>query len=222
MKRVLLLLILFTTCAGAVSAQEGRAMLGVKGGHNALFGHYASISADVDYEAQRHFAIYGGAQYGTIGSVAAELRPQYFHDFNFGRLSGELLLGGVYQGSVHNYVVGCGVELDVSYIWATLGYYHRTLKLGNESLLEPFNIYYELGIRCLPMCKLWDLNVVVTNSRHFEVERHYQPSLSVDAWWYPCDRFALQFGVCYKPAGMFHISSDYYQLYASVGVCYRW
>ena len=205
-----------------LSAKDSYATLGIKGGNNAIFGHFAAISAEAGYENEKYFAIFGGAQYNTIGSVTAEIRPRYFHDFKFGRLSGEILLGATYQSSIHNYIAGCGASLDITYIWANLGYYYRMMTPGEDCISEPFNIYYEFGIRCLPKCKKWDLNLILTNSRHFEIERHYQPSFTIDTWWYLSDRFALEFGVNYKPAGMFHISSEYYQLYANVGVCYKW
>ena len=222
MKRLLLLLILFVTYAHALRAQDVYATFGVKGGHNALFGPFAAISAEAGYEAMRGFAISGGVQCSTIGRVVAEFRPRYFHDFDFGRLSGEVLLGYTYHSRMSNYIVGCGASLDIKALWATLGYYHRTITLAKDYICEPLNIYYELGVRCVPRREKWDLNIAVTNSRIFEVERHYQPSLVVDAWWYLLDRLSLLLGFNYMPAGMFNLSSDYGRAYANVGVCCRW
>ena len=103
-----------------------------------------------------------------------------------------------------------------------MGYYSRAMMQGGDTINEQFNIYYELGIRCLPKLEKGDLNVIFTNSRIFELERHYQPSFAVEGWWYPTDKWGLQVGVNYKPAGMFNISSDFYQVYGNVGVCYKW
>lgn len=222
MKRLLLLLIPFVTCTSMLSAQDTYTTFMVKGGHNALFGHYTALSADVGYEAERYFSIHGGAEYNTIDHVAVDFRPRYFHDFNFGRLNGELLLGYTYQSNMHNYVVGCGASLDVNRIWVTVGYYHRTITLGRDNINEPFNIYYELGIRCLRACERWDLNLILTNCRIFELERHYQPSYVLDAWWYPTDKLGVLLGGCFKPAGVFNISSEYFQVYANIGVCCKW
>lgn len=222
MKRLLLLFILFTTYIHVLRAQEAYTIFTLKGGRNALFDGFAALSVEAGYEAQNYFAVNGGAQYSTIGRVAAELRPRYFHDFSFGRLCGELLLGYASQSSMHNYVVGCGAWLDMKSVWAKLGYYHRTLVLCGDRVAEPFNICYELGVRCLSRLERWDLNLIITNCRLFEVERHYQPSFVVDAWWHPLDRLGVTLGVNYKPAGMFNITSEFYQLYANVGVCYKW
>jgi hypothetical protein len=54
------------------------------------------------------------------------------------------------------------------------------------------------------------------------LERHYQPSFAVEVWWYPNEKWGVQLGANYKPAGMFNISSDYYQMYGNIGVCYKW
>ena len=222
MRRIFLLLALFVAGMGALRAQSGEVMLGVKGGHSALFGGFATVSAEAKYVTKENIVIRGGAQYNTINRVSVEVRPQYFHDFGFGRLSGEVLFNYVYQGSMSSYAIGCGASLDICPLWVTLGYYHRTIAQGADKLHEPFNIYYELGVRCLPKREQWDLNVILSNSRIFELERHYQPSFAVDGWWYPSSKLGVLVGLNYKPAGMFYISSDYYQFYANIGVCYRW
>lgn len=217
-------LVLFAAlvAAGVALAQSGEVALGVKAGHNALCGGLAAVSVEAKYAAKTHFAIRGGVQYSTINRVLAEVRPQYYQNFEFGRLSGEVLFNYAYQSCMNSFAIGAGASLDMSPLWITLGYYHRTLKMGADIVAEPFNIYYELGVKCLPKRERWDLNVIVTNSRIFELERHYQPSFAVDGWWYPSAKLGVLVGANYKPAGMFHISSDYYQFYVNIGVCCRW
>lgn len=207
---------------GRGQAQSGEVILGVKGGHSGPFGPFAAVNVQAKYAAAKYFALRGGAQYNTIARATAEVRPQYFHDFDFGRVGAEILFNYTYQSHLSSYAVGCGATLDILHIWATLGYYLRTMTMASDKISEPFNIYYELGIRCLPKSEKWDLNVILTNSQLFELERHYQPSFAVEGWWYPLERLGVQAGVNYKPAGMFNITSDYYQFYANVGVCYRW
>ena len=207
---------------GSVKAQSGEVMLGIKGGDNGLFGAFSALSVEAKYVVKDHFALRGGVQYNTIKRTAAEVRPQYFHDFGFGCISGEVLFHYANQSHMNNYAIGGGAVLDIDYIMLTLGYYYRIMTKGVDKVCEPFNIYYEMIVRCLPKVEMWDLNVTLTNSRIFELERHYQPSVAIDGWWYPLNKLGLQLGVNYKPVGMFHISSDYYQIYANVGICYRW
>lgn len=222
MKRLFLLLVLLVASVGVLHAQGGAVTLGIKGGYNAIFGSFTATAVHGEYEAKESFAIDGGAQYNTIGRIATLVRPKYFHDFNFGRLSGEIMFEYSSQSRMSNYAIGCGASLDMRGVWVTIGYYHRTITLGADRVHEPFNIYYELGVRCLAKAKKWDLNLLLTNCELFELERHYQPSFAIEGWWHPTERLGIQAGVNYKPAGMFNISSEYYQIYGNVGVCYRW
>lgn len=219
---VLLITFLLSVGVSVVRAQCGEAAIAVRVGHNAMFGPFAAFSGVVRYEVKDCFALRGGAQYSTIGRTAVELRPQYFHDFGFGRLSGELLLHYANLNRLNNFAIGVGASLDIRYVWLALGYYFRSMTLAESNIGEPFNIYYELGIRCLPKREKWNLNVVLSNSQLLELERHYQPSLSLEGWWYPMPKLGVQLGLNYKPAGMFNITSDYYQFFADLGVCYRW
>ena len=223
MKKIILLLLLALGLgAGKAQAQQGEILLGLRSGDNALLGSFSALSVEVDYSSEKHFSLRGGVLYNSIERGVVELRPRYFCNLNYGRLSAEFLLHYTHQNRVNNYAVGGGVALDVRRVWMTLGYYCRVMTLGADVVREPFNIYYELGVRCLPRRERWDLNVILSNSRFFELERHYQPSLVVEGWWFPLTRLGVQVGATYKPAGMFNLSSDYYQLYANVGVCYRW
>lgn len=223
MRRLSLLsLLALLLCVDGVQAQQSEVLLGLKGGNNTLFGTYSALSIEARRVVGNHFLVRGGGQYNSYSRVAAEVRPAYYHDFDFGRLSAELLLGYVAQSKIDNYTVGGGATLDARPLWVTLGYFHRTMVRGGDTLIEPFNIYYELGLRALPRSEKWDLNIVFTNSRMFELERHYQPTYAIDGWWYPTQRVGVLLGINYKPAGMFNMSSDYFQLNAKLGVCYRW
>ena len=127
-----------------------------------------------------------------------------------------------WKNDINNYVLGGCVGIDVRNLWIKAGYYHRTLVSGSNKLAEPFNIYYSFGVSCLPKVEDWDLEVEFTNGRLFDLDRHYLPSLAVDGWWYRSDKVGVNLGVCYTPTGVFHISSDFYRLYTTLGVCYRW
>ena len=77
---------------GNLKAQNNEVAIGLRIGHNASFGGFAAASAEARGMIDEKFIIHGGAQYNTIGKVAAEARPSYFHDFSWGRLSAEAIL----------------------------------------------------------------------------------------------------------------------------------
>ena len=222
MRLKILILSLLLSFAAFLPAQEGNLNLNLKGGNNAALGYFAALSLDACHSMEKYFSVEGGFQYNSLKGFVAEARPACFYDFSAGRLSVEALLHYSPYSGIHNYALGGGVSFDSRYISATLGYYYRAFATDGNTLSEPFNIYYGLTVNCLPTVSKWDLKFSLSNSRIFELERHYQPSLFVDAWWYPADKYGITLGVCYKPAGMFNLSSDYYQLYANIGGCYRW
>lgn len=217
-----ILTLLFLSLCTLSHAQESMVGLNLKGGNNATFGYYGALSIEGHHSMKDYFSVKGGIQCNTVGDFAAEARPAYFHDFAKGRLQIEALLHYAPSSSIHNYALGAGVGFAARYINVNLGYYYRGIASDGDSFCEPFNIYYEFGVSCLPSIPDWDLMVSITNSRLLELERHFQPSFTIDGWWYPSEKSGITLGVSCKPAGMFNITSDYYQLYINVGACYRW
>ena len=216
------IILLFLSFCALSHAQESRVGLNLKGGNNATFGHYGALSIEGHYCMKNHFLVKGGLQCNTMGHFAAEARPAYFHDFKAGRLHAEALLHYAPNTSIHNYALGAGVGFATRYLNISLGYYYRGIAGNGETLCEPFNIYYSFGVSCLPSIPDWDIMLSITNSRLLELERHFQPSFTIDGWWYPSENTGITLGVACKPAGIFNITSDYYQLYINVGACYRW
>ena len=217
-----ILTLLFLSLCTLSHAQESRVNLNLKGGNNATFGYYGALSIEGHHCMKNSFSLKGGLQCNTIGHFAAEARPAYFHDFTKGRLHAEALLHYAPIAGIYNYALGAGVGFTARYVNIDLGYYYRGITADGDSFCEPFNIYYEFEVSCLPSITDWDLMISISNSRLLELERHFQPSFFVDGWWYPSEKSGITVGVSYKPAGMFNITSDYYQLYLNVGACYKW
>lgn len=197
--------------------------LELQGGHSAVWGRYGAVGMSAYYSLPQYFAVQGGVQYNITNCVVADVRPAFIYHIASGRLHIEALCHyTMVQHSAQSLCFGAGVGFTGKYIWCNAGYYYRTLGISALTVAEPFNIYYELGVNCLPNVESWDLTVAVTNSNMYDLERHYQPSLQVDACWHTTPSLGLLCGVRYKPAGMFNLSSDYYQLSVNVGVVYRW
>lgn len=209
-------------CCTVMQAQDSRISFRLRGGNTAPFGGFAAASVDVDHCFENSFAISGGVQYNSIGRTAAEIRPAYLFELEYGSVSANALLHYSYQSSINNFAAGLGASYSCSWLFITVGYYFRQYGCNSSRMTEAFNLFYEGGFKCLPNMDEWDLNLYVTNCELFELERHFQPSLMLQGWWYPNEWLGVNMGVSYKPTGMFGIASDYYQLYGSTGLCYRW
>ena len=215
-------LFLLISGTGILKAQNNEATLGLRAGHNTSFGGFAAVSAEARGMIDEKFIIHGGAQYNTIGKVAAEARPSYFHDFSWGRLSAEAILSYTNFASINSFAGGVGAGISSKWVSARLGYYYHTFGGKGGQINEPFNIYYEFCASLLPMIDEWDLKLTITNNEIFELDRHYQPSFSALCSYYPTTNIGVHMGIGCKPSGMFHLSADYYESYLKLGVCYRW
>lgn len=220
-KRLILLLIFFCSL-NLLYAQEGRTELYLSAGNNTVFGNFTAVSFKLHSYSKKNFSFKAGAQYNYSPYMVFEVRPGYSRKFSSCRLTLEGLLYYTPRKKIHNVAAGVGIGLDTRYINISLGYYYRAIAGKGSYLGEPFNIYYDFAVNCLPNTSACDLKFSISNSRMMELERHYQPSFAIDCWLYPFDRLGTVLGICYKPAGMFNLSSDYYQFYANLGVCYKW
>lgn len=221
-KKAITLLLMLVGCSVLLRAQDGQIGAGVRVGNIATFGTFGALTVEGNHHFNNSLAVEGGVMHTTYERTVAEMRPSYSLDVPFDTLHFEALLHYAGQNGINNYVVGGGVGIEVGHFWATAGYYHRTLQSGSDHLAEPFNLYYSFGVSCLPQVEDWDLEVEFSNSRLLLLDRHYLPSLAVDGWWHYSDKVGVNLGVCYTPTGIFHISSDFYRLYTTLGVCYKW
>ena len=214
-------LLLGSLCTTTV-AQEREVAVGLRGGHNVVHGAFSALSVEGTCGLTDNISVRGGAQYATYGRTAIEVRPTYSLPTSWGTLHARTILHHTAQASFHNVAAGVGVGFSNPHLFCSLGYYYRLYGSHGEWLNEPFNIFYELGFHLLPRVERWDLQLVFTNSEMFDLERHYQPSWIVRCDWEPSNRVGLVIDLCYKSAGMFNMSADYYQLYLKAGLCYKW
>jgi hypothetical protein len=150
------------------------------------------------------------------------MRPTYLKECAWGKLTTEVLLKYTVQKSVNDIAAGVGAGVCGKWIGAKLGYYFRMYGNHRTMIREPFNVYYELCANLLPMTESWDLELYITNSGMFELERHYQPSFIAECRHYPTSVLGIKFGLGCKPAGMFNLSADYFQTFIDLGLCFRW
>ena len=220
---VMLSLITSTTAAFAQDeANDDSIMAVVRTGHNASFGSFAAFSFETEQNFGNRFQLSGGIQYNTIGRTALEARPAYILKYNWGKVSAETLFIYRNQTSVNSFGAGAGAGITGKWIGVKLGYYYHIYMHKGESIKEPFNIFYELDVNLLPTIESWDLQLRITNSERFELERHYQPTFIAQCSYNIKEDLSLSMGIGCKPAGMFHLSADYYQSFLNLGICYKW
>ena len=219
-RQILTLLLLLIS--GVIYAQGGHIELGARVGNNTAMGNFSAITLKGEHYFGSNFSLEGGILQSSYGRLATDVRPTYHHKVECGTLHFEGLAHYATQSSLHTFALGGGVGISFEHFFASFGYYFRTLGGASETLTEPFNLYYKFGVNCLPEVEDWDLLVTFSNSHLLDLDRHYQPSLAAEGMWHLSDRLGATLGICYKPTGIFHISTVYYQFYTNFGVCYKW
>ncbi len=223
---VKVLLIAFTVMLfiTEVKAQEGGVKAVGIAGRNATFGFFGGAEVAADYAAPSWFQARGAFRYTSFPQYTLDLRPGIHHNLKYGEIYAEALLVGTLQGRSYNLCAGVDAGYRSKWFWISLGYYYRLMMPsdGSKGLSEPVNIMYEAGVTLLPDARVWDLNIIISNSRMCELERFYQPSLIMDGTYYPLPYLGICASAAIKRAGMFNISSNNYQEYFSLGIEYRW
>jgi hypothetical protein len=226
-KLILALALLLTIGTGQAMAQEpweeNYTSAEIHGGYSSLWGGLYTIVFDVDYAFDRYFAIRFGEEFDFDDFSNTDIRPAFFHDFDFGRFTVEALAHLSVNRDVLGIGLGAGLGLDTKYAWANVGYFHRTFYYEDDTTIkDPFNIYYEVGVHCLPTIESWDLDFSVTNSRLCALDYHYQPTFILTGRCWLMDDLGIELGVEYKPAGIFKQSSNFYKVMGVVGISYKW
>lgn len=220
--RYILLILLFASFTFTMNGQDDELMLRLRTGHNATFGGFAAFSVETVQSLDNNFQLSGGIQYNTIGRTALEARPAFCIDRSWGKISAETLLAYRHLSSTNSFAAGAGAAVSGRWLAVKLGYYYHLYGQEGECIEEPFNIYYELRVNLLPMMESWGLQLAITNNEIFELERHYQPTFIAQCSYDLKNYLGLSMGIGLKPAGMFNLSTDYYQSFLNLGVCYRW
>ncbi|MBO7197698.1 MAG: hypothetical protein J6V28_02765 [Tidjanibacter sp.] len=221
-RHILLALLLLATTTFGAQAQSGGLSLGVRGGHNVVFGSFSALHLRAIQRFADNLAVEAGVQYNTIGRTAVEARPSYSLEFAWGRVSAETLLAFANQTSINTLSAGVGAGLSTRWVGAKVGCYYRMFGGQGGQIVEPLNLYYEFSANLLPRREEWKLQLLATNCEMFELERHYQPTFIVECHHNPNSALGISFGLGCKPAGMFNLSADYYQSFAKMEVSYRW
>ena len=72
-----------------MNAQNDEVKVGLRAGHNAVFGGFAAVSLETIQTLGANFTLGGGLQYNTIGKTTLEVLPAYNIPFDWGKLSVE-------------------------------------------------------------------------------------------------------------------------------------
>lgn len=223
MKKIILLLLVALLPPLVIAQERGDVRLDGHMGFNQTSGMYGGASVSSSFDSFGFLEFDSALRYSSFNRVALDIRPSWFRDFPFGRLTAGALMHYTRQNHTDDLCFGAGAGLELRWFRIDLGYYYRVMMAGDGgSITEPLNLYYELAFSCLPDVEKWDLNAIISNCRPAQLERLHQPCLALEGIYYPSPCIGLVLSADYRRTGILHVSSSFYQFYGSLGVKYRW
>lgn len=86
--KIILIIVLLTACITGLKAQNDQLSLGLRTGHNAVFGGFAAVSLQSHHDFSCNTFLDAGVQYNTTGTLGRK-QTEWFRSFieNFSRLS---------------------------------------------------------------------------------------------------------------------------------------
>lgn len=230
-----LLIIVLFCCSLSVLAQE-KAPISLQTyaeyGYNYTWGHYGSLAVIGNFRINTYFDLEAGIHTATsnvhaintkaivhfplkVGDLTLENRYLYrlFLRTNTNDLAAALSVGY----SIHHFKVGLGVY---AHVFGTINFPKHTENI--PSLVEPFNLIYNIEGQLFKQDHNWNLALSVSNHDNFQIERMYQPIFTLKGNYIPAKHFNLLAEVACKPAGMFHGAADFYAIYTRLGFSYIW
>lgn len=124
--------------------------------------------------------------------------------------------------------IALNAAYDHPYFYIALGGYARMFAPiaagGRErgaTLWEP-GLTYDAEVRIFPREHVWNVGVQVTNMRMFLIERFYSPNFVLKGNYRfggeGNDHLNLRLTAGFQPAGVLHITANYYSFYFNVGI----
>lgn len=127
--------------------------------------------------------------------------------------------------NIQEYSIFGGLRLFTTHFDGLLGVSSRLIKplqpITYESIVEPFNWQYDVGLRLFKTSNPWNLRLGASNFDTFYFERMESLILSLKAEYNISKKISLYCNGILNPAGNFHLSANYYGYYIQTGMIWN-
>lgn len=125
---------------------------------------------------------------------------------------------------VADFNAACSFGYRMDYVSVQLGVMtHLSVDTEHTSgnVVEPVNLLYRLAFNVRPFSSRWNLGAGAANFTEFEYERPWQAIFFLNGHYDINDNISLLFRGDLKPAGLFHITTQFWGMAARIGVKLR-
>jgi hypothetical protein len=213
---------------GAATAKGGlKLKSSLELGNNKTIPFSIGWIAEPYWEIDKRVDLYGGIR------IANEQRFSYYIantiKFPLNKLELQIQEKFLYNSfgvwNMQEYSVFGGLQLYAPHFDVLLGVSSRLIKplqpITYESIVEPFNWQYDVGLRLFKTSNPWNLRLGASNFDTFYFERMESLILSLKGEYNLSKKFSIYCNGILKPAGNFHLSANYYGYYIQTGMIWN-
>ena len=198
--------------------------------YNTTWGHHANFDIQGLMPFNPYFEMEAKIQLSTanVYTGALTFRPKFELPVGEMFLETDLMYRVIARNRIGDITAAVGVGYRMDYVSVTIGSFFRVVDdydrdwhTVDSYVVEPFNLLYRLEVFCRPQDNPWNLSFMFSDVDDYQMERMWQPLFGIGAYCDVVEHWRLNFGLQFKPMGMFHLDATFYGVTFRAGFSYR-
>ena len=198
--------------------------------YNTTWGHHANFDIQGLMPFNPYFEMEARLQFSSanVHTMALQFRPKFELPVGEMFLETDIYYRAVARSRMNDFTAALGMGYRMDYVSVTLGVFSRVFDdwdrdwhSNDTYVVEPFNLLYRLEVFCRPQTNPWNLSFLFSDVDDYQMERMWQPLFGIRAYYDVVDHWRLNFGLQFKPMGMFHLDATFYGITFRAGFSYR-
>lgn len=198
--------------------------------YNTTYGSGAALDLIGDFEIGSRFDCEPALQFSTAGVHTAAVQTRSLFPLNWGTLflKNRIVFKDIARSSMYDACLGLSLGLQCRHIEAEFGMFGRVMDSFSRdihsldaAMCEPFNLIYSIKGILMPPESRWNAWAAISNVDLFQMERMWQPIISVGGCYRINSRISARLDTVCKPTGMFHLNAEFYSISARAGITFR-
>jgi len=138
------------------------------------------------------------------------------------RITDKFLCNNYNSWNMQEFLFFTGLGATVRHFDGMLGISFRVMTRKDsyykESIFEPFNFQYDMGMILFTQPKRWNIRLSISNYDVFLFERAENIIFSLKGNYRFSNRFSIFCTANLRPAGNFNLTANYYSFYMQIGI----
>lgn len=198
--------------------------------HSLTNGHGVLADIALNYTPRRWVELFGGISVNTWNMYTASLRGDFrwwLSDSRNLAIRNQYLYNIYVDDNFQRFNMSLALAYDQEYFYIAAGGYAQFFtpifsKLSERSYIWEPGFIYDIRTRIFKKNHVWNLGLQVTNILPFVIERSYIPIFVLNANYRLLGEGENNFNIfaqlACQPAGIFHISANYYSVFFKIGL----